>query len=116
MNETIAMPENIRQAYTKYNSYDPSCWTQAYFDYDSGGFNVYHTEHKFSQTEGGGDAEKVVGKMLAKHNGRQVEFLPEGKDKSPDYRFCRSNLGCQIYQSCQRRNHKKLHKKCSKSQ
>ncbi|GHT19186.1 hypothetical protein AGMMS4957_02880 [Bacteroidia bacterium] len=77
----------VLHAREKYDSYDPSCWTKAYFDDVSGGFNVYHTEHKFSQTEGGGDAEKIVGKMLAKHNGKQVEFLPEGKDKSPDCRF-----------------------------
>ena len=72
----------------KYQSYGEE-WTKAYFDEYSGGFNVYHAEHQFTNTEGGGDAEKMVGKLLAKNNGKQVEFLPEnGKGKSvPDLMF-----------------------------
>ncbi|GHT47448.1 hypothetical protein AGMMS49965_25510 [Bacteroidia bacterium] len=67
----------VLRAREKYDSYDPSCWTKAYFDYDSGGFNVYHKDHQFTPTGGGGEAEKIVGLLLAKHNGKQVEFLPE---------------------------------------
>ncbi|GHT47162.1 hypothetical protein AGMMS49965_25100 [Bacteroidia bacterium] len=67
----------VLRAREKYDSYDPSCWTKAYFDYDSGGFNVYHKDHQFTPTGGGGEAETTVGLLLAKHNGKQVEFLPE---------------------------------------
>ena len=72
----------------KYQSYDEK-WDRAYFDEFSGGFNVYHQEHQFTNTQGGGDAEKMVGKLLAKNNGKQVEFLPEnGKGKGvPDLIF-----------------------------
>ena len=72
----------------KYQSYDEK-WDRAYFDEFSGGFNVYHQEHQFTNTQGGGDAEKMVGKLLAKNNGKQVEFLPEnGKGKGvPDLMF-----------------------------
>ena len=55
------MQKKISQARKMYEAYAPSSWTRAYFDSISGGFNVYHKEHKFSQIEGGGDAEKVVG-------------------------------------------------------
>jgi hypothetical protein len=48
---------------------------------------VYHRDHHFSEKGGGGEAEKTVGKMLAKYNGKQVEFLPEGVKKSPDTNF-----------------------------
>ena len=78
--------EYIKEARAKYNSYGNE-WEKAYFDEFSGGFNVYHKEHRFSTTGSGGDAEKTVGKMLAKYNGKQVEFLPEGEKKSPDVFF-----------------------------
>ena len=81
--------EDIRQkAKSLYQSYG-SEWQKVYFDEFSGGFNVYHKEHQFTSTQGGGEAEKIVGKMLAKNNGKQVEFLPEnGKGKGvPDMRF-----------------------------
>jgi hypothetical protein len=77
----------LLQAREKYESYDPSCWTKAYFDAVSGGFNVYHKDHQFSKIGGGGDAERIVGRMLAECNGKQVEFLPEGGRKSPDFWF-----------------------------
>lgn len=50
---------------------------------------MYHKDHQFTPTGGGGEAEKIVGKMLAKYNGKQVEFLPEnGKGKGvPDLYF-----------------------------
>ena len=67
----------------KYHSYG-SEWVKAYFDELSGGYTVYHKHHKFTETGGGGEAEKIVGKILAKYNGKQVEFLPEGVEKSPD--------------------------------
>ena len=73
-------------ALQKYNSYGND-WEKAYFDKFSGGFNVFHKEHKFTKIGGGGDAEKIVGKILAKYNGKQVEFLPEGEKKGPDISF-----------------------------
>ena len=82
-----AAPRKVRKAtLRKYNSYGGE-WEKVYFDEFSGGYNVYHTKHKFSPIGGGGDAEKVVGKMLAKNNGKQVEFLPEGEKKGPDVGF-----------------------------
>ena len=80
--------ELLKDSRLKYNSYDSKTWEKVYFDEFSGGFNVYHMEHNFSKKGGGGDAEIVVGKMLAKNNGKQVEFLKEsGYKKSPDIRF-----------------------------
>lgn len=81
--------EEIRKkAKEKYQSYEAP-WTKAYYDEYSGGFNVYHQEHQFTNTQGGGDAEKIVGQLLAKNSGKQVEFLPEnGKGKGmPDLKF-----------------------------
>ncbi|MDR2814277.1 MAG: hypothetical protein LBB79_06450 [Prevotellaceae bacterium] len=72
-----APPEVRQSAAAKYNSYSEE-WEKAYFDERSGGYNVYHREHRFSRQGGGGEAEKAVGKMLAKYDGKQVEFLPEG--------------------------------------
>jgi hypothetical protein len=80
--------ELLKEAKLKYNAYDSEDWTKAYFDEISCGFNVYHKEHNFSKKGGGGDAEKIVGKMLAKYHGKQVEFLPENSyRKSPDINF-----------------------------
>ena len=77
----------ITKTLEKYNSYG-SEWEKAYFDKFSGGFNVYHNKHQFAKKGGGGEAEIIVGKMLAKYNGKQVEFLPEGSyRKSPDIYF-----------------------------
>jgi hypothetical protein len=75
-------------ARAKYSSYDLNDWGMAYFDENSGGYNVYHKRHNFSKKGGGGDAEKKVGKMLAKYNGKQVEFLQEDSFvKNPDVKF-----------------------------
>jgi hypothetical protein len=85
--KTIVSRKIKKAALHKFNSYGDE-WEKAYFDEYSGGFNVYHDEHNFSKKGGGGDAEKIVGKMLAKYNGKQVEFLPESSfKKSPDIRF-----------------------------
>ena len=53
--------EHIKVARSKFDSYGND-WEKAYFDEKSGGFNVYHKDHKFSDTGGGGNAEKEVGK------------------------------------------------------
>lgn len=83
---SAAQPEIRKAAADKYNAYG-SDWEKEYFDRYSGGFNVYHKSHQFSSVKGGGNAEKTVGKMLAKYNGKQVEFLPEGGKKSADLQF-----------------------------
>ena len=79
--------ELLKEVFAKYNSYDSLTWEKVYFDEFSGGFNICHKEHKFTEAGGGGEAEKIVGKMLAKYNGKQVEFLPEGWKKQPDIKF-----------------------------
>ena len=83
---TDAGKQIIQDALKKYNSYGDE-WEKVYFDEFSGGFNVYHEKHQFTPIGGGGDAEKKVGKMLAKYNGKQVEFLAEGDKKSADLFF-----------------------------
>jgi hypothetical protein len=55
----------IEAAKSRYDAYDSRDWEKAYFDEHNGGFNVYHKRHRFAKTAGGGDAEKIVGKMLA---------------------------------------------------
>ena len=83
---TLPEPEMRKAALQKYNLCGCE-WEKAYFDEFSGGYNVYHEKHNFSKKGGGGKAEKIVGEMLAKYNGKQVEFLPEGAEKSPDINF-----------------------------
>ena len=70
----------------KYLSYGFE-WEKAYFDAISGGYNVYHKDHKFTEEGKGGEVEKIVGIILAKYNGKQVEFLPERWKKQPDVKF-----------------------------
>jgi len=79
--------EHIKAARAKYNAYDTQIWTKEYFDELSGGYNVYHKKHQFTEVGGGAEGEKTVGKMLAEYNGKQVEFLPEGGNKKPDVKF-----------------------------
>ena len=68
---------DIRQnALKKYRSYG-SEWEKVYFDRFSGGDNVYHKDHQFSNYKGGGEAEMIVGRSLARYNGKQVEFMSE---------------------------------------
>jgi hypothetical protein len=83
MGERIRIVEAAR---SRYDAYDSKEWDKAYFDEFSGGFNVYHRKHQFREKSVGSEAEKTVGKMLAKL-GKQVEFLPEGGKKSPDLGF-----------------------------
>jgi hypothetical protein len=84
MGERIRIVEAAR---SRYDAYDSKEWDKAYFDEFSGGYNVYHKDHHFAKKGGGGNAEMIVGRMLAKYNGKQVEFLPEGGSKGPDIKF-----------------------------
>ena len=85
--ESIRLQQEIsKAALRKYNSYGCE-WEKAYFDEFSGGYNVYHKKHQFTEEGGGGKIEKDVGKLLAKYNGKQVEFLPEGGKKIADFKF-----------------------------
>lgn len=86
--DTADKNEILKTSRAKYDSYNSKGWDRIYFDELNGGFNVYHKSHNFSKKGGGGDAEKTVGKMLAKYNGKQVEFLPESSyQQSPDINF-----------------------------
>ena len=86
-NDLTNREKHINEARAKYDTYDDNVWKKAYFDDETGGYNVYHQWHNFAKKGGGGDAEITVGKILAKNNGKQVEFLPEGGTKSPDVYF-----------------------------
>lgn len=77
----------IAAARKSFNAYGPD-WKKSYFDERSGGYYVVHRLHQFSRTGGGGAAELAVGEMLAKYNGKQVEFLPEsGGNNRADFQF-----------------------------
>ena len=78
--------EYIKESKTKYNSYNTNEWEKIYFDDKSGGYNIYHKDHNFSNV--GGKYEKKVGELLAKI-GKQIEFLSEkGQTKKhPDIYF-----------------------------
>lgn len=66
----------------KFIGWHPNCKER------SGGYYVVHRLHQFSRTGGGGAAELAVGEMLAKYNGKQVEFLPEsGGGNRADFQF-----------------------------
>lgn len=92
--ETFADRVKVKLSKAKFSLYGDD-WEKAVFDNKTGGYNVYHKEHKFSKGKSkgaslsGGDAEKVVGNLLAKQ-GKKVEFLPENskyKQKCADIRF-----------------------------
>ena len=57
--------ELIKAAILKYNSYSNE-WRKAYFDVNSGGFNVYHERHKFSEVGGGGKPISIIEKCNRK--------------------------------------------------
>lgn len=78
----------IQESWRKYNTYDLKYWERKYFNEETGGFNVYHKKHQFTETSGGAKAERIVGKILA-DLGKQVEFLAENgaSSKKPDIRF-----------------------------
>lgn len=74
--------DDVAAARAKFDAYDEN-WIKEYFNYENGGFNVYHVDHQFSQTKSkeakysGGEAEKVVGRLLADNHAKHIEFLPE---------------------------------------
>lgn len=74
--------DDVAVARAKYDSYDDN-WIKAHFNDENGGFNVYHREHLFSDNKNkearysGGEAEKVVGRLLADNHAKQIEYLPE---------------------------------------
>lgn len=60
-------------------------WEKAYFDWNTGGYNVYHKGHMFDPNRG--YLEKDAGKILAR-KGKQLEFLDEsGTGRHLDTRF-----------------------------
>ena len=74
--------DDVAAARAKFDAYDEN-WIKEYFNYENGGFNVYHREHLFSDNKNkearysGGEAEKVVGRLLADNHAKQIEYLPE---------------------------------------
>lgn len=86
--------DEISLARKKYQSYDEN-WERVYFNDTNGGYNVYHRLHQFSGTKAkgakmsGGEAEKLVGRILARVNAKRVEFLLENKGAkgNPDLGF-----------------------------
>ena len=83
-NKRAEIIASARKTFDKYGT----AWTKAYFDERSGGYYVIHRAHQFAKKGGGGDAELVVSRMLAKYNGKRVEMLAENQGvPSPDIRF-----------------------------
>jgi hypothetical protein len=71
----IGRAELIKEAKTKYNSYNPDYWVKAGFDEFSGGYRVYHKLHQFDPTIGKfgisrGDYEKNASEVLSKYGMR----------------------------------------------
>lgn len=92
--------DDVAAARAKFDAYDEN-WIKEYFNYENGGFNVYHKTHQFSEEVvkskesgkvaklTGGGAEKAVGTILADRHAKQIEFLPEKghAGKKADLRF-----------------------------
>ena len=73
--------EYIEEARARFNSYHTDEWEKSYFDEYSGGYCVYHKEHKFDPKKGKfgisrGEYEKRASEILAKH-GMRVVLGPE---------------------------------------
>jgi len=76
--------KDVLAAHKKYQAYDNN-WSRAFFNVDTGGFNVYHKLHAFDKV--GGKYEIRGGELLAKQ-GKQIEFLNEsGAIKTADWNF-----------------------------
>ena len=77
----------INDARAIYDSYDNDVWIKAFFDDHSGGFWLYHKEHKFDPTIGEfdiprGKYEKIAAELLAKYGMWVV--LDSEKQKTDD--------------------------------
>lgn len=70
----VRKPEDVKKHWEKYQAYVEE-WEKAGFNYDIGGYNVYHKDHQWHKK--GGVGEKEVGLKLMNVEGKQVEFLPE---------------------------------------
>ena len=98
----FARQDKVKQAREQFDSYGDD-WNRAYYNEQTGGFNVYHANHQFSDNRSarededgkiikarltGGEAEKEVGRILA-DIGKCVEYLPESSKlgKKPDLAF-----------------------------
>ena len=73
--------EYIKAAKALFDSYDENVWDKAYFDEHSGGYAVFHKDHKFDPTIGvfdipRGDYEKIASEILVKY-GMCVELDSE---------------------------------------
>ena len=81
-NNAIVHKAEISKRRKEYQEYVESGWHKLYFDEDTGGYNVVHPMHQFSNSKPkgvpktGGEAEKWLGIQLARQ-GKIVKFLPE---------------------------------------
>jgi hypothetical protein len=67
----------IREARERFDAYDENVWIKVYFDEHTGGYFVYHKEHKFDPKIGifdipRGDYEKIASGVLSKYGMRIV--------------------------------------------
>ena len=74
----------IKNQRAKFDAYDENEWVKYYFDENSGGFVVYHNDHKFDKKKGAfglerGDYERISSKILARY-GKIVELGSEAPD------------------------------------
>jgi len=78
----------INEARAKYDAYDTDEWIKAGFDEQSGGYCVYHKEHRFDPTKGifgfeRGKYEKFSSKILMKY-GMRVELTSEEQGENEE--------------------------------
>ena len=83
--------EHIKAARVKYDSYDTVDWEKAGFDEFSGGYMVYHREHRFDPSIGKfgiprGDYEKNASEVLVKYGMSVIleSEISEDGIKTPD--------------------------------
>jgi len=80
--------EYIKEARAKFDSYNADEWIKAGFDEHSGGYCVYHKEHRFDPTKGifgfaRGKYEKFSSKIFMKY-GMRVELSSEEQGENKE--------------------------------
>ena len=69
----VRKPEDVKKHWEKYHAYGEE-WEKAGFNYDNGGYNVYHQKHQFDPKTG--IYEKNTTELLV-NQGHQIELLDE---------------------------------------
>ena len=80
--------EYIKEVRTRFNSYHTDEWEKSYFDEYSGGYCVYHKEHKFDPKKGKfgisrGEYEKRASENLLRCGKTSLQNVKKTDDKSP---------------------------------